>query len=259
MDSVLNITGYYSKPKLHSCLQVLLLGALFIGLAMYPTLYTMRQVRMMQEVNQYEPFLWKWSISFYIGTMVFILSVLQSWLWYLLGENPILFALYFIFDNQIRYIRVFGIKPFGEALHDAFSVFIDDRDVGIPILTHIYLLLGFSLPVWLYPLQHDQGCTLLMYSGVLSLGIGDTAAALFGSMYGHYKWPGSKKTKEGTAAAIVLQILFCCLLSLCGVKIPSWASVIFAVVCTSLLESFTSQIDNIILPLFMYCVLAVLL
>ncbi|XP_070541747.1 dolichol kinase-like [Ptychodera flava] len=332
IDTVMNVAGYSERPQLHSCIQVLILGALFIGLAMYPTLYTMYQVNSMKEKNDVDSqFLRKWSISFYVGTAVFILSVLQSWLWYLLGRNPILFALFFLLDNPIRvclvlvwlllvavsialvawhsspsrthiastttirkhfhivatviftsgllidpdllylgaagtfsifvileYIRVFRIKPFGDVLHGAFSVFKDEKDAGIVILTHIYLLIGFSLPVWLYPLQYNQGPPILLYSGCISLGVGDTAAALIGCRYGTHKWPGSNKSKEGTVAAIISQIIFCFLLSFIGVQIHSWLVLILSVLLTSLMEAFTKQIDNIVLPLFMYSMLTIL-
>ena len=48
---------------------------------------------------------------------------------------------------------------------------------------------------------------MALYSGVVSLGIGDTAAAVVGTLYGRHPWPGMKKTKEGTAAAVISQLL----------------------------------------------------
>ena len=50
-------------------------------------------------------------------------------------------------------IRLFRIWPLGEPLHQLLIPFTDSRDSGILIVTHTYLLLGFSLPVWLYPLK----------------------------------------------------------------------------------------------------------
>lgn len=62
--------------------------------------------------------------------------------------------------------------------------FRDNRDVGAVILTPIYLLLGCALPMWvahaILPRVPIGIVTLPSLAGLLSLGIGDTAAALFG-------------------------------------------------------------------------------
>ncbi len=151
--------------------------------------------------------------------------------------------------------------PVGNILHSAFLVFLDDQDSGVAILTHIYLLLGMSIPVWLYTEtvgNTHPGSSLALYSGVLSLGVGDTAASIFGSLYGTIKWPGSKKTVEGTCAAFVTQLLGCCILHCLDPPIaPSygWLDVLWAVGLTSILEAVTTQIDNLVLPIFMYSLL----
>ncbi|XP_071964081.1 dolichol kinase-like isoform X2 [Antedon mediterranea] len=154
----------------------------------------------------------------------------------------------------LEIIRVFRIEPFGSLLHEAFSVFVDKRDSGMVILTHIYLLLGFSIPVWLY--QHvpsTQG--LVLFSGVISLGIGDTAASVIGSKYGKHRWSAETvKTIEGTLAAVVTQLAACYVFSAISTTLDSqysWTAMTAVVLLTSLLEAFTSQIDNLILPLFM--------
>ena len=37
--------------------------------------------------------------------------------------------------------------PFGSVLHESFSLFKDDKDAGPVILTHLYLLAGFTVPL----------------------------------------------------------------------------------------------------------------
>ena len=73
------------------------------------------------------------------------------------------------------------------------------------------------------------------------------------------QFAGSKKTMEGTLAAIVSQIVTCALLSLLFGVHPSfsdaWLSISWVVILTSLLEAFTSQIDNLVLPSFMMALL----
>lgn len=62
--------------------------------------------------------------------------------------------------------------------------FRDERDVGIVILTPMYLLLGCAMPMWVsHALSADASWGLVSLpaaAGILSLGIGDTAAALVG-------------------------------------------------------------------------------
>lgn len=41
------------------------------------------------------------------------------------------------------------VQPIGGSINDAFQVFVDDRDGGLLILTHVYLLVGLSLPIWI--------------------------------------------------------------------------------------------------------------
>ena len=50
-------------------------------------------------------------------------------------------------------MRFFALWPFGDFLHKVLMEFVDSKDSGQLILSHIYLLAGFSLPLWLYPLR----------------------------------------------------------------------------------------------------------
>ena len=36
----------------------------------------------------------------------------------------------------------------------ALRMFLDDKDSGPLILTHVYLLLGFAVPLWIYPVDY---------------------------------------------------------------------------------------------------------
>ena len=41
-------------------------------------------------------------------------------------------------------------------MHSALVVFLDDKDSGALILTHVYLLLGLALPMWLFPVDYSK-------------------------------------------------------------------------------------------------------
>lgn len=49
---------------------------------------------------------------------------------------------------------MYRIGPFGEPIHSALEVFLDEKDSGPLILTHVYLLLGFAVPLWIYPVDY---------------------------------------------------------------------------------------------------------
>ncbi|GAA5814660.1 hypothetical protein MFLAVUS_008159 [Mucor flavus] len=161
----------------------------------------------------------------------------------------------------LEYLRYFAVWPWGKSLHVFLTEFIDNRDLGPVILSHIYLLLGCASPVWL-------GCSnvLASLSGILSLGFGDAAASLIGKRFGQWYWPGTKKTVEGTLAFIVA-VFFSSLLiiysaALLGVDDATrfaasagpgeWLNYSFVITLTALLEAFSTQNDNIIIPLYMY-------
>ncbi len=97
---------------------------------------------------------------------------------------------------------------------------------------------------------------MALLSGVLSLGVGDTAASLIGSRYGSHHWPGTSKTIEGTCAAVISQLITTVVLTTCAhVHFTRLAGILAAIITTSLLEAFTSQIDNVVLPVFMHTLL----
>ncbi|KFU90632.1 Dolichol kinase [Chaetura pelagica] len=175
----------------------------------------------------------------------------------LLHVAAVLCLAVFIF---LEYIRYFRIKPFGQTLRQLLSLFLDERDSGPLILTHIYLLLGMSLPIWLFPRSCAPKGTLpgagalVPYSGVLAVGVGDTIASVCGSTMGEIKWPGTKKTFEGTMTAIFAQIIAVALILIFDSSVnlnSSYAWILASVTLVSLLEAYTTQIDNLLLPLYL--------
>lgn len=140
----------------------------------------------------------------------------------------------------------------GYIIEIVFERFRDEKDNGILTLTHIYLLFACSLPLWFCEISRIN--KLLLASGVIVIGIGDTAASFFGYYFGKNNWPNSRKTYEGTLACFIAQFLsFIILPYYFGISNnKNYLAIIFITAITSLMETFTKNIDNLILPLMQY-------
>jgi dolichol kinase len=103
---------------------------------------------------------------------------------------------------------------------------------------------------------------LPMLSGILTLGIGDTAASLCGVKYGFQKWSKhSNKSIQGTVAAIISVIVSCAIIqqyARYALNIQyniNYTNIIYASTVTFLEEACTQQIDNLILPIIFLAML----
>jgi dolichol kinase len=85
--------------------------------------------------------------------------------------------------------RALALPPaaLSAAVQRYVSRYTDRRDAGVFVVTHLLLLVGCALPLWLSVLGGDGGGALppplplaLPLAGVLSLGVGDAAAAVAG-------------------------------------------------------------------------------
>ena len=148
-----------------------------------------------------------------------------------------------------RVLRVFRIH---EILSRYMLSFTDERDMGTIVLSHFYLLVGCAIPIWLVPRSVEN--VLPASAGILSVGVGDAIAAVVGTFYGKTKWFDTKKSVEGTAAAALLTSL----LTICLVSSEHYLSVTTFVTMTCLLETFTEQMDNLILPLYLFSLFSLL-
>lgn len=93
-----------------------------------------------------------------------------------------------VFAEALR----FGlIPPFGYRMDLFMKSFTDNRDLGVVILSHIYLLLGCSSTVWInrlhfyIPSKEIHNFYLIApFSGVLVLGCADSAVIYSGETLG---------------------------------------------------------------------------
>jgi dolichol kinase len=156
----------------------------------------------------------------------------------------------FLLVESLRVIRF----PFvGSLIEEYVAGFIDERDSGGLVLTHLFLLLGLGLPVLLSK-SETPGGFLARLSGLSVLAVGDAAASIIGVNFGKHKWPGSKKSLEGTAGAFIGTWLCLFAIQQLAAVDLSWQNVV-AISLPSLIgaldEAFTSQIDNLTLPFVM--------
>lgn len=113
--------------------------------------------------------------------------------------------------------RASQLPPISRPLTYFLAPYVDGRDHRGPvIISHIFLLIGCSIPLWLSLsdlVRNDLGPWVgwdvpardtSMVSGVICVGMGDAAASLVGRRYGRLKWFwGGGKSLEGSVAFAV--------------------------------------------------------
>ncbi|XP_017044635.1 dolichol kinase [Drosophila ficusphila] len=157
----------------------------------------------------------------------------------------------------LELVRLLKIPPFADRLAEAFRSFKDEKDAGELALTPFCLLIGCSMPIWMSPCPCSGGNTLALLSGILAVGVGDTAASVVGSKLGRNKWGKSSRSLEGTIAFVVSILLAVWLLEISGLVAMTqakWFATIFAALNSALVEAFTDQVDNLVLPLIFYTI-----
>lgn len=149
----------------------------------------------------------------------------------------------------VEAFRKSEIETISPALQAAFEVYSDEKDAGCFAMTPLYLYVGLACPLLLVPVH--PGYELELLSGVLSIGVGDTAASWFGSKYGFNKWAGGDKSVEGTAFNVLSQVAVVYALELFGLLDTPQAifRATVSAAISGLVEAKTDQVDNLILPL----------
>jgi len=166
--------------------------------------------------------------------------------------------------------------PMGRFIDAYFRLFVDSRELGsvgsdggkrpVLVLTPIYLLVGCAVPHWVSEAMLWRGDTqpeeppfaaMLKFAGILCVGIGDAVAAIFGSTYGTARWPGTKRTFDGSLGFFVSMFMGLNNISLwTGLAAHAFVlrapaiPLVFFIAKVALVEAYTTQIDNLVLPLF---------
>lgn len=161
----------------------------------------------------------------------------------------------------VEAFRLFCFEfPMGSLLSQSMSLFAGDLDKGQAILSHLWLLLGCALPVYLSSpsaLPLSRFCGL---SGILSLGFLDSAAAVFGTLLGGPRWAGSKKTFSGSLAAFACHLTAQILTLSHYNQASSSKSLLIPALVNSLIstlwEASSDQNDNMFLPLISFSAVA---
>lgn len=150
---------------------------------------------------------------------------------------------------------------------DITAPFLDSRDGGNIIFSHISLVASFGIPIWILNISSvlkDDGCAALvkatvshskffLHSGLLTIGVGDTLAAFVGCSVGRTRLFHKKKTLEGSLAAIVGMVVYAVALNRSSNVLDS-VSAVCAAVCVAIVELVSTERDNTILPVvFMAC------
>lgn len=77
-----------------------------------------------------------------------------------------------------------------DSLQVCFDTFKDEKDEGEIALTPMYLMVGISAPIWMYPFSYSIPLPLPVLAGIFSVAIGDAAASMGGMWFGKHKWKG---------------------------------------------------------------------
>lgn len=140
------------------------------------------------------------------------------------------------------------------------------------VVSHISLLFGCAVPLWMSELCFSGLATtstadssavitiatimrvLLSCWGLLVLGVGDAMGAVVGVKYGTHPWSSNNsRTIEGSLAMFVSMAVPCYYMFFLMLGMEdennTWSIWLPAILFTTLLEAFTKQIDNFVLPL----------
>lgn len=151
----------------------------------------------------------------------------------------------------LEVVRAWQLEPLSNALEKVCQAMRGKWDNKYITLSHIYLLVGIFLPLWLLPNNGASKDKLRLASGLISVGVGDSAAAIVGTLMGVTKIRrNSEKSIEGFIGNIISMIIFQ-LVWIGYVDFSSQFSFLIAAILTAVVEVVSNTCDNLVLPLVM--------
>lgn len=159
--------------------------------------------------------------------------------------------------EALRYYRVIaGVGGLPTEFDIWLKSFCSDHEEksGTLVTTHILLLMGCAYPflqtyILLDGSNFPDNWVIWSLSGLVFVGIGDSAAAVGGKKFGFNKWRPQHhgKTQEGSTflvlAIMIAEYLICS--SIHDYQIYFFLCYILAAIVTSLLEAWTLSHDNL--------------
>jgi dolichol kinase len=174
--------------------------------------------------------------------------------------------------------RACQVPPISRPLTSFLAPYVDGRDHRGPVIvSHIFLLFGCAMPLWLslagVPRTGEgpwtgwevDGRSINMISGVVCVGMGDSAASLIGRRYGRHKWYwGGDKSLEGSLG-FTIAVTVGLVAAYIWLRIGGWASYqggslllvcgksLLAASGTSMTEAvLTGANDNVVVPVVLW-------
>lgn len=174
--------------------------------------------------------------------------------------------------------RASQLPPLSRPLTNFLAPYVDGRDHRGPVIvSHIFLLIGCSIPLWLSLASVSRSGDapwkgwevpmrdLSMVSGVVCVGMGDAAASLIGRRFGRRRWCWSGgKSLEGSGAFAIAVMLGLSVARLwllyggwSGVNGDSWPTFLCKVAVAASGASLTEAVltggnDNVIVPVILW-------
>lgn len=123
---------------------------------------------------------------------------------------------------------------------------VDERDGGALVVTHVYLLMGCAVGMWVWARED------VAKAGVVGVCVLDSVAAAVGKRCGRTEWVrGGGRTVEGSIGGMVAATVA---LRVWGGM--SWAVAVVASMAGGAVEATTDQIDNLVVPMTMCAAVA---
>lgn len=194
--------------------------------------------------------------GFHLLTLVMFVPVL-------IADPPLLaiaLAVAFVLMSLCELVRGTQVPWISGVLSHIVDKFTDSRDEGVFLVSHMSLLMGIAVPLWISiadPTGILSGKAFIVelmpgWSGLVALGISDTTAAVVGTKYGKTKvHRTSSKSVEGLLSGTLAMVVMLGSVAMYGGVQRDWqwwGCLVWYSMLTCSLEAVTLQLDNFVFP-----------